>query len=160
MDENLLAAVAALTGKTDPAEQAAALGAFGTRLAATEGTVAKLSTELGSANERAKAAEARAETMERAAEIEGAKASRQWTPALDGFLSSLPIDHLRAWRASAPAVVPAGEIPAPKGEGADAQITPDIAALAAKGWKALTAAEKHAVTTHDKSLAARLKRAV
>ncbi len=56
-------------------------------------------------------------------------------------------------------VVPVGETKAPAGPPtADAQLPLDVAALAAKGWKALTADEKHAVTVHDKKLADRLRR--
>jgi hypothetical protein len=55
------------------------------------------------------------------------------------------------WQASAPAVVPQGEVKSPAEEPrADVQLPVDVAGLVAKGqrdgWESLTAAEKHTVT--------------
>jgi hypothetical protein len=100
----------------------------------------------------------------RAAEIDAAKAARQWTPALDGFLGTLSVEQLRAWRATAPAVVPSGEVKAPAEApgGAEKALPPTVAELVAratdKGWNALAPRERHAITAHDKTLAARLRK--
>lgn len=56
-------------------------------------------------------------------------------------------------------IVPEGEHKAPSEAPVnDAQMPPDIAALAAKGWKNLTAREKHSIKTHSSSLAERLRK--
>jgi hypothetical protein len=111
---------------------------------------------------RAEAAEKRADAMERSAEIEAAKASGQWTPALDSFLATLSVSQLRVWRESATRAVPAGEIKAPaEAPRADSQLAPEVAEIVAKartggGWKALNAREKHAVKAANPKLAAEL----
>jgi len=123
-------------------------------------TVASLSEDLAAANTRAALAEKRADEMLRAAEIEGAKADRKWSASLEPFLATLSVDQLKSWRASAPAVVPSGAIDPPKDDAsAEPALPPDIAALAAKGWSALTVDGKHAVSVHDPKLAARLRAA-
>ena len=165
MDEAILAALTAATGESDETKLVSALAALKSRADEASGAVAKLSAELAAANDRASAAEQRATAVERAAEIEAAKAERKWTPGLDAFLGTLPIEQLRAWRANAPVVVPAGEIKqpaAPQGEGASGAIPGPVAELVArateKGWASLSAPERHAVTAHDKNLAAQLKK--
>lgn len=147
-EADVLAAVTTLKSRADEASAA----------------VTKLSAELAAANDRAAAAEQRATAVERAAEIDAAKAARQWTPALDGFLGTLSVEQLRAWRATAPAVVPSGEVKAPAAaeNGADKALPPTVAELVAratdKGWGALAPRERHAITAHDKTLAARLRK--
>lgn len=164
MDEAILAALSAATGESDETKLAAAVSALKTRADEAQGAVAKLSTELSAANDRAAVAEARAATVERAAEIEAAKAARQWTPALDGFLGTLSVEQLRAWRSTAPAVVPEGEVKAPPlaESGADRAMPPTVAELVAratqKGWASLAPGERHAIAAHDKTLAARLRK--
>ena len=162
MNENTLAALAAATGETDP--EAAVLALLSRHEQATA-TVQRLSADLSAANDRASAAQARVAEIERGAEIEAAKAAGQWSPALDGFLGSLSVEQLRAWRASAPRVVPAGEVqpPTAPASGAEADLPQSVAALVAKaresGWAALSAREKHAITSHDSALASRLRKA-
>lgn len=164
MDETLLAALVAATGESDAAQYAPALAALKSRADEASAAVTKLSAELAAANDRASAAEQRATAVERAAEIDAAKAARQWTPALDGFLGTLSVEQLRAWRATAPAVVPSGEVKAPAAaeNGADKALPPTVAELVAratdKGWGALAPRERHAITAHDKTLAARLRK--
>lgn len=162
MDETLLAALVAATGESDAAQYAPALAALKSRADEASAAVAKLSAELAAANDRAAAAEQRAAAVERAAEIDAAKAARQWTPALDGFLGTLSVEQLRAWRATAPAVVPSGEVKAP----AEAPVSkgPASAIVAAldkaerEGWNALSVAEKSVITRHDKNLADALRK--
>ena len=162
MDDTLLAAIAAATGETDPAKAAGALASLSARATAAEQSLSRMTADHNAALERAQAAEQRAEAMERAAEIEAAKASRQWTASLDGFLATLSVPQLRAWRATAPAAVPTGEIKAPaEAPRADSQLAPDVAEIVAKaraggGWKALNAREKHAVKAANPKLAAEL----
>ena len=56
-------------------------------------------------------------------------------------------------------IVPQGAVNAPtEAPTNDAQLPPDIAALAAKGWANLTAREKHAIKTHSSSPAERLRK--
>lgn len=156
----------ALGLSTDAAEAdvLAAVTTLKSRADEASGAVTKLSAELASANDRAAAAEQRAAAVERAAEIDAAKAARQWTPALDGFLGTLSVEQLRAWRATAPAVVPSGEVKAPAEApgGAEKALPPTVAELVAratdKGWNALAPRERHAITAHDKTLAARLRK--
>lgn len=162
MDETLLAALVAATGETDPAQQASALVALRTRADAAEASLARMTEDHAAALSRAQVAEQRAEGLERDRELEAAKAAGQWTPALDGFLATLSVPQLRAWRSTAPRAVPEGEIKPPSTQPApDAQLPASVAALVAKahdvGWKALSADEKHALTRHDKNLAARLR---
>lgn len=162
MQDTTIAALTAATGETDP--EAAVLALLSQR-EQTAATVQRLSADLGAANDRAAAAQARVAEMERGAEIEAAKAAGQWSPALDGFLGSLSVDQLRAWRASAPRVVPAGEVqpPTAPASGAEADLPQSVAALVAKaresGWAALSAREKHAIASHNSALASRLRKA-
>lgn len=162
MQDTTIAALTAATGETDP--EAAVLALLSQR-EQTTATVQRLSSDIAAANDRATAAQARVAEIERGAEIEAAKAAGQWSPALDGFLGSLSVEQLRAWRASAPRVVPAGEVqpPTAPASGADADIPQAVASLVAKaresGWAALSAREKHAITSHDSALASRLRKA-
>jgi len=158
MNEETLAALAAATGEADPDKAVNALLSLHrdaakneTALTSARATVEKLSTDLAAANDRAAAAEKRVEGVERDAVIASAKAAGQWAPSLEGFLSGLDLSQLRAWQASAPAVVPQGEVKSPAEEPrSDVQLPADVAGLVAKGqrdgWESLTAAEKHAVT--------------
>jgi len=169
MNEELLAAIAAVTGETEPTKQAAAVSALHaklttteTKLSAAEKAVAGLSQDLSDANARASAATARVEKIEREGVLGEIKAAGKWSASLDGFLATQSVEQLRAYLASAPRVVPGGAIEPPAAPpSSDAQLPTDVAELAAKatrdGWAALTAREKHAVTTHSKSLAARLR---
>lgn len=165
METDLAATLAAITGATDPAAQAAALGALKTRADASEASLARMTADHNAALERAAAAERRAEGMERDAEVSAAKAAGQWTPALDGFLATLSVPQLRAWRETAPRAVPAGEIKAPaEAARADSQLAPEVAEIVAKartggGWKALSPTEKHALTASNPKLAAELRAA-
>ena len=162
MQDTTIAALTAATGETDP--EAAVLALLSQR-EQTTATVQRLSSDIAAANERAAAAQARVAEIERGAEIEAAKAAGQWSPALDGFLGSLSVEQLRAWRTSAPRVVPAGEVqpPSAPASGADADIPQAVASLVAKaresGWAALSAREKHAIASHDSALASRLRKA-
>ena len=162
MNENTIAALVAATGETDP--EAAVLALLSQR-EQTAATVQRLSSDIAAANERAAAAQARVAEIERGAEIEAAKAAGQWSPALDGFLGSLSVDQLRAWRASAPRVVPAGEVqpPTAPASGAEADLPQSVAALVAKaresGWASLSARQKHSIASHDPDLASRLRKA-
>ena len=169
MNEELLAAIAAVTGETEPTKQAAAVSALHaklstteTKLSAAEKAVAGLSQDLSDANARASAATARVERIEREGLLGEIKAAGKWSASLDGFLATQSVEQLRAYLASAPRVVPGGAIEPPAAPpSSDAQLPTDVAELAVKatrdGWAALTAREKHAVTTHSKSLAARLR---
>lgn len=162
MQDTTIAALTAATGETDP--EAAVLALLSQR-EQTTATVQRLSADIAAANERAAAAQARVAEIERGAEIEAAKAAGQWSPALDGFLGSLSVEQLRAWRASAPRVVPAGEVqpPTAPASGAEADLPQAVASLVAKaresGWAALSAREKHAIASHDSALASRLRKA-
>jgi len=127
-------------------------------------TVEAQARDVAQANDRAAAAEKRADEVERAGVMAEIKAARKWSPSLDAFLATQSTAQLRAWLESAPAVVPAGEIKPPGAPpAADAQIPVDVAALVARaherGWAALTAREKHLVEAHDAALAARLRAA-
>ncbi len=164
MNEHQLAALAAATGETDPDKIVAAVTGMKERSAAAEGTITKLSADLSTANDRAAAAEKKLEAADRAHEVEAAKTEGKWSPALDGFLSTLSNDQLRAWRASAPRVVPGGQHDPPTdGPSPDAQLPADVAAIAAKaqteGWGALSDREKHSLIVANKPLAQRLKAA-
>lgn len=171
MNEETLAALAAATGEADPDKAVNTLLSLHrdaakneTALTSARATVEKLSTDLAAANDRAAAAEKRVEGVERDAVIASAKAAGQWAPSLEGFLSGLDLSQLRAWQASAPAVVPQGEVKSPAEEPrSDVQLPADLAAAVGKaqrdGWKSLSSAEKHAVTTHSKTLAAQLRAA-
>ena len=164
MDEKLLAAVAALTGETDPEKQVSALGAFAARSAAAEKTITALTEEAAGHAARATAAETRLAEIERSAEVTAAKTAGQWSPALEPFLASLSLEQLKTWRMSAPRVVPAGSHQPPSdGPKAEGQLPPELAELAAKasekGWSALTDAEKHRVMTANRPLADRLRAA-
>ncbi len=122
-------------------------------------TVEALSRDVAEANAKAKAAHEREEATERAAIIEAAKSDGQWSASIDGFLGRLAVADLREWKANAPRVVPSGEIKPPAdAPTADADLSVDIAAIAAKGWSAMTADEKHAVITKHPGLAARLRK--
>jgi ClpP class serine protease len=159
MNEETLAALAAATGETDPN---AAVRTLIDRHASASASVVKLSADLSSAVERATASEKRVGEIERGAEIEAAKAAGQWSPALDGFLGSLSVEQLRAWRTSAPRVVPAGEVQPPAAthaapQAAAGKVADAIAKAEASGWHSLSAAEKGAIIRHDKSLADALR---
>lgn len=163
MNEELIAALAAATGETDIEK---AVGLMIEKHTAAARTIEALTADLGAANTRAQAAEARMSAAERDAIITSAKAAGQWAPSLDAFLSTLSVDQLRAWSTTAPRVVPAGEIQQPGGPtGPGAQGTgampADVAAAVAKardnGWKTLTPREKHAITQHNATLAQSLR---
>ena len=137
------------------------VGAMKSRLEGAEKTIAALTQDVAKANDRAGAAEKKLEDQEREAIISAAKSPEagQWTQAQDSWLRTLPLESLRAWKASAPRVVPAGAIEAPTEPPTnDAQLPPDIAALAAKGWKNLSSREKHTIEKHSAVLAARLRK--
>lgn len=159
MNEELIAALAAATGETDIEK---AVGLMIEKHAAAARTIEALTADLGAANTRVQAAEARADKNERDAILTSAKNAGQWTPSLDALLSTLTIDQLRVWSTTAPRVVPAGEIQQPGGpaQGSGA-MPPEVAAAVAKardgGWKALTAREKHAITQHNPTLAQNLR---
>lgn len=165
MNEQQLAALAsAVGGETDPDKIVAHVTGLVTRLAGAEASLAKLSEERAAQAARADAAEQRAEAMERAAEIEAAKAAGQWTPAHESFLGTLSVAQLRAWRETAPRAVPAGEKQPPADPPpAAGQVPADFATAAAKakekGWGALTVREKNLIATRNPGLAAELKRA-
>lgn len=170
MNEETLAALAAATGEADPDKAVNALisahrdaAKIEKDLAATRATVEKLSADLAAANERAAAAEKRIEASERAAVITAAKAAGQWSPSMEGFLDGLSVESLRAWQASAPAVVPLGEIKAPGGApdaagSLPAQVAAAVEKARASGWVKLSGREKHAITAHSKELAAELQK--
>ena len=173
MNEETLAAVCAATGETDPDKAVTALltrakdaGAsiekLSGDLAAARATIDGLSTDLAASREAERAAAAKVDGIEREAELTAAKAAGQWSASLEGFLATLSVAQLRTWRASAPRVVPQGEIKAPaEAPRADAQMPAEIGAIVAKahadGWKSLSAGERHAVQSFDKALAARLR---
>ena len=164
MNEQQLAALAAAFGESDPDKIVAAAATLSTRAAAAEASLARMTADHNAALERAQAAEKRAEAMERAAEIEAAKASGQWTPALDSFLATLSVSQLRVWRESATRAVPAGEHKAPAetprggSNGAPSEaVAAAIAKAESKGWDALSGGEKSAVTRHSKSIADALR---
>lgn len=162
MNEQQLAALAAATGETDPDTMVAAVARMKARADAAEASLTKMTEERASAEKRAAEAEARAETMERNAEIEAAKADRKWTPALDGFLASLSVAQLKTWRASAPVAVPEGEIkPPPEApattKGASAKVAALIEKAEKEGWNALSGGEKAAITRHSQEIANSLR---
>jgi len=148
-----------LPADASEADVLATLAARDADMKARDEAVEGMSRELAAANERARAAEARLESAERTQLIEAAKAAGQWTQPLDALLQRMAMEDLRAWRASAPRVVPAGAVDPPADAPAEPALPSDIAALAAKGWSALTVDEKHAVSVHDPKLAARLRAA-
>lgn len=168
MDETTLTALRAATNAEADADTAvlALLAAHEKNagdLAAARKTITELSGDLAAAIDRARAAEGRIETIERDAELSSAKAEGKWSAALDGFLATLSVEQLRAWRAGAPRVVPQGEVKAPTAPVPAAGTLPEkIAAAVAKardkGWSALTAREKHVIATHDKALASELQK--
>lgn len=171
MDESTLAALAAITGKTDAGEMLSALHAMKARaeahdalvpqLSAAQSAVAKLSADLEVAHVAARASADEAAASARTALVTQAKADGKWSPALDGFLASLSVDQLRAYLVSAPRVVPGGAHSPPTDApgGADGVLPTHVAALVARGWASLSAGEKHAVTEHSPALAARLRNA-
>ena len=163
MNEQQLAALAAAFGESDHDKIVAAAASLKIRADGAEQSLAQMTAERATLAARAEAAEKRADAMERSAEIEAAKASGQWTPALDGFLATLSVAQLRVWRESATRAVPAGEIKAPaEAPRADSQLAPEVAEIVAKaraggGWKALGPAEKHALTASNPKLAAEIR---
>lgn len=162
MNEQQIAALAAATGETAPDKIVAAVAALRTKADASEKTIEALTHDVAQANGRAEAAEKRLDAAERAKEIDAAKAEGKWSLALDGFLSTLSTEQLRAWRAGAPRVVPGGEHQPPTdGPQPDAQLPADLAAIAAKaqaeGWGALSDKEKDRLYRANKPLAQRLK---
>ena len=162
MNEQQIAALAAAFGESDHDKIVAAAASLKIRADGAEQSLAQMTAERATLAARAEAAEKRADAMERSAEIEAAKASGQWTPALDSFLATLSVAQLRVWRESATRAVPAGEIKAPaEAPRADSQLAPEVAEIVAKartggGWKALSAREKHAVKAANPKLAAEL----
>lgn len=164
MNEQQFAALsAAFSGETDPDKIVAAATGIASRLAGAEASLAKMTEERATLAARADAAEKRATAMERDAEISAAKAAGQWTPALDGFLGSLNVEQLRAWRASAPRAVPEGEKQPPAAPPASAgQVPADFAAAVTRaresGWASLTPRQKHIISARDSKLAEELKR--
>lgn len=165
MNEQQLAALAsALGGETDPDKIVAAVTALSARAAAAEASLARMTADHNAALERAQAAEKRAEAMERASVIEAAKAAGQWTPALEGFLGSLSVPQLRAWRETAPRAVPEGEVKQPVDaprtqKGQPAAVAAAVQKAERDGWNALSGGEKSAITRHDKALADSLRAA-
>lgn len=164
MNEEHLAALVAATGESDPAKLAAAVVTLKTRCDGAEASLARLTSDHAAALDRAQAAEARADAMERTAEIEAAKAAGQWTPALEGFLGTLSVPQVRAWRATAPRAVPEGEVRPPvetarggsNGSPSEA-VAAAIAKAEAQGWASLSGGEKAVVARHSKTIADRLR---
>ena len=159
MNEELTAALASITGETDIEK---AVGLLIEKNAAYGRTVEALTVDLGAANTRAQAAEARVATIERDAIMSSAKHDGQWAPSLDALLSTLSVDQLRVWQATAPRIVPQGEIQAPTGPSAPtgampAEVATSVAKARDNGWKSLSAREKHAITQHNPTLAATLR---
>lgn len=164
MNESQLAALAATFGTSDPDKIVAAASTLSTRAAAAEASLSQMTSERAAAVERAQAAEKRADDMERASVIEAAKAAGQWTPALEGFLGSLSVPQLRAWRETAPRAVPEGEHKQPDDaprtqKGQPAAIAAAVQKAEREGWAALSGGEKSAITRHDKALADSLRNA-
>lgn len=162
MDDTLAATLAAITGAADPSAQIAALNALQKRAAEAETALSRMTEERAAAETRAQAAEQRADGMERASVLEAAKAAGQWTPALDGFLGSLSVAQLRAWRETAPRAVPQGAVHQPEDaprvtKGAPADVAAAVLKAERDGWNALTGGEKAAITRHDKALSATLR---
>lgn len=168
LNDTTLAALAAATGESDPDKAVASLlelhAAAPKReqdLATARAAIESLSADVAAANDRARAAEARIEGIERDAEIEGMKAEGKWSPALDGFLGTLGVEQLRSYRASAPRVVPSGEVPPPPPSPAAGNLSADLGALVAKardtGWQSLSAAEKHVLSASAPDIAAELR---
>lgn len=123
-------------------------------------TIEALTRDVAEANATAEKAEKRVAEIERAKLMSEIKAARKWSQSLDAFLGTQSLAQLESWLATAPAVVPEGEIrPPTTPASADAQLSPDIAALAAKGWKNLESREKDLITRHDPKLAERLRNA-
>lgn len=92
--------------------------------------------------------------------IESLETSGKLTPGLREWAQSLPVRALQEYAAKAPALIPQTEHQ-PPAEAPDTGLPPDVAAAVAKarkdGWKALSAGEKHAITSHSKPLADRLR---
>lgn len=131
-------------------------------LASARSSIEQLSADLAAANARASEAANRIEKIERDAELSAAKAEGKWSASLEAFLTGLSLEQLRTWRASAPRVVPEGEIKAPAEEPrADVEIPSDVAALVAKaqrdGWPALSAGEKDRVARAAPAVAKSLR---
>lgn len=69
------------------------------------------------------------------------------------------LGYLEREERSGRTVVPVGSVSSPSdAPTSDAQMSPEIAALVAKGWKQLSAREKHTITNHSPALAARLRK--
>ena len=156
--DRLSGAVADATGKTAVDEQLGAVAALAAKAAGHDAAVARAE---------------KAEKASREAELEQAirdgLAAGKLTPAQcaraegdrpAGWARRQSAETLRAFLADAPRVVPAGEHQPPTdAPAAEAQLAPDLAALAAKGWGALSDAEKHRLYTANRPLALRLKAA-
>lgn len=160
IDKHLAAAKEEVDGM-EPAEMSAEEAA---RSAGAATTVEKLSRDLASANARAAAAEQRADKAERDAIIESAKRDHQWSPALVDFLAGQSLPQLRAWKKSAPKVVPSGEVE-PPAEAADtdasipASLAKSVEAARKGGWMSIPAGQRAAIERHSKPLATRLRAA-
>lgn len=163
MNEQQLAALTAAFGESDPDKIVAAATNLASRLSGAEASLAKMTEERAAAAARADAAEKRADSMERESVLQAAKDAGQWTPAHEQFLGTLSVEQLKAWRATAPRAVPEGEKQPPADAApAAGQVPADFASAVTKahesGWGALTARQKHAITSRDQKLAASLKR--
>lgn len=156
--DRLTSAVAEATGKSTLDEQVGAVAALAVKAAGYDAAVA-----------RAEKADKAASKAELEQVIREGQAAGKLTPAQcakgedgrpDGWARRQSAESLRTFLIDAPRVVPAGEHQPPTdGPSTEAQFAPDLAALAAKGWAALSDAEKHRLYTASRPLALRLKAA-
>jgi len=125
-NEQLLAAVAAMTSKTDPAEQLGALQALKARADQADAAVAE-----------AQGLRTAIEQRDRAQLVAEGRASGKLTPAMEAWANGQPLAALKSYLEVAPVLVPRGEVKAP-------ELPPDVrhAELAAKGWANLSDADK------------------
>lgn len=152
----LSAAVAEATGKTAIDEQVGAVAAMGAKAVAHDAAVA-----------RAEKAEKGAREVELEQLLREGLTAGKLTPAQcakaeegrpAGWARRQSAETLRTFLADAPRVVPGGEHQPPT-DAPEAQLAPDLAAIAAKGWDALSDREKHRLYTANRPLALRLKAA-
>lgn len=140
-NEQLLAAVAAMTGKTDPAEQLGTLQALKARADQADAAVVEAKTLREAIEQR-----------DRASLIAQGRAEGKLTPAMETWAQSQPLAALKSYLDVAPTLVPRGEVKAP-------ELPPDTrhAELAAKGWANLSDADKHTLYTQNRPLYDRLR---
>lgn len=142
-EEEFAAQLAALTGKTERAEQFGALAAIKARADQADTAIAE-----------AKGLREAIEQRDRAQLVAEGRASGKLTPAMETWANAQPLAALKSYLEVAPTLVPRGEVSSP-----ELPLDARHAELAAKGWANLTDADKHTLYTQNRPLYDRLRAA-